>query len=158
MIDTTRSAGQESDVRTARRCTAPFHLEAFATEAQPVPDLTDLLKDSPSNWGKWGEDDEVGSLDYLGAGFQASSTELVAAGRGRGHAYRTAAGCLAPADSVGKAPGRALATPILSRTARWRREDRPAGLVQSGDQPVALPQRPGLRRWVARDPGIGDEQ
>jgi len=135
-----------------------LHPEAFVTEAQPVPDLTDLLKDSPSNWGKWGENDEVGSLNYLGAGFQASSTELVAAGRGRGHAYRAAAGCLAPADSVGKAPGRALATPILSRTARWRREDRPAGLVQSGDQPVALPQRPGLRRWVARDPGIGDEQ
>jgi len=36
------------------------------TEAQPVPDLTDLLKDSPSNWGKWGEDDEVGSLNVTG--------------------------------------------------------------------------------------------
>lgn len=54
------------------------------TEAQPVPDLTGLLKDSPSNWGKWGEDDEVGSLNYLGVGFQASSTELVARPRLQG--------------------------------------------------------------------------
>ena len=28
--------------------------------------LEDLLKDSPSNWGKWGDDDEVGALNYLG--------------------------------------------------------------------------------------------
>lgn len=27
--------------------------------------LDELLKDSPSNWGKWGPDDEVGSLNYL---------------------------------------------------------------------------------------------
>ena len=31
-----------------------------------APDLTDLLRDAPSNWGKWGPDDEVGSLNYLG--------------------------------------------------------------------------------------------
>ncbi|MDR2279777.1 MAG: cyclase family protein [Gordonia sp. (in: high G+C Gram-positive bacteria)] len=30
-----------------------------------APDLTDLLADSPSNWGKWGPDDQVGSLNYL---------------------------------------------------------------------------------------------
>jgi len=29
------------------------------------PDLRVLLKDSPKNWGKWGPDDEVGSLNYL---------------------------------------------------------------------------------------------
>ncbi|UQE74771.1 cyclase family protein [Gordonia sp. PP30] len=29
------------------------------------PALSDLLADSPSNWGKWGPDDEVGSLNYL---------------------------------------------------------------------------------------------
>ncbi len=27
--------------------------------------LEELLKDAPSNWGKWGPDDEVGSLNYL---------------------------------------------------------------------------------------------
>lgn len=30
-----------------------------------VPLLVDLLRDSPKNWGKWGADDEVGSLNYL---------------------------------------------------------------------------------------------
>ncbi|GAB2664722.1 cyclase family protein [Prescottella soli] len=32
-----------------------------------LSDLTDLLDASPSNWGKWGADDEVGSLNYLTA-------------------------------------------------------------------------------------------
>ncbi|MFC0314335.1 cyclase family protein [Gordonia phosphorivorans] len=32
-----------------------------------VPDLTELLADSPTNWGKWGPEDEVGSLNYLTA-------------------------------------------------------------------------------------------
>jgi kynurenine formamidase len=27
--------------------------------------LSDLLKDDPKNWGKWGPDDEVGALNYL---------------------------------------------------------------------------------------------
>lgn len=31
------------------------------------PDLTELLRDAPTNWGKWGPDDEVGSLNYLDA-------------------------------------------------------------------------------------------
>ena len=29
--------------------------------------MHELLKDAPSNWGKWGPDDEVGSLNYLTA-------------------------------------------------------------------------------------------
>ncbi len=28
-------------------------------------DIGELLKDSPKNWGKWGSNDEVGSLNYL---------------------------------------------------------------------------------------------
>ncbi len=32
-----------------------------------VPQLTEMLADSPTNWGKWGPDDEVGSLNYLTA-------------------------------------------------------------------------------------------
>ncbi|MDP5226724.1 MULTISPECIES: cyclase family protein [Arthrobacter] len=35
---------------------------AVSTE---VPKFVDLLKDSPKNWGKWGPEDEVGSLNYL---------------------------------------------------------------------------------------------
>jgi len=30
-----------------------------------VPSMDELLRDAPSNWGKWGENDEVGSLNYL---------------------------------------------------------------------------------------------
>lgn len=33
---------------------------------QQTPHLRDFLKDSPSNWGKWGDKDEIGSLNYLG--------------------------------------------------------------------------------------------
>ena len=29
------------------------------------PSVKELLKDAPRNWGKWGPDDEVGSLNYL---------------------------------------------------------------------------------------------
>lgn len=32
--------------------------------AHPVK-LSDLLSDSPKNWGKWGVDDEIGALNYL---------------------------------------------------------------------------------------------
>jgi hypothetical protein len=33
----------------------------------PVPHTSELLADSPTNWGKWGPDDEVGALNYLDA-------------------------------------------------------------------------------------------
>ena len=33
-----------------------------------VPTMDELLKDAPTNWGKWGPDDEVGALNYLTAG------------------------------------------------------------------------------------------
>ena len=32
-----------------------------------VPDMTEVLADAPTNWGKWGPDDEVGALNYLTA-------------------------------------------------------------------------------------------
>ena len=28
-----------------------------------VPDMTEVLADAPTNWGKWGPDDEVGALN-----------------------------------------------------------------------------------------------
>ncbi len=31
-----------------------------------APHMRELLKDAPSNWGKWGPQDEVGGLNYLG--------------------------------------------------------------------------------------------
>ena len=36
------------------------------SEAPPMRDL--LGNDTPSNWGRWGPDDEVGALNYLDAG------------------------------------------------------------------------------------------
>lgn len=38
--------------------------DPVADEATP---LSELLADSPTNWGRWGEDDEVGAANYLGA-------------------------------------------------------------------------------------------
>ena len=35
--------------------------------AASAPAMGDLLKDAPKNWGKWGEDDELGCLNYLGS-------------------------------------------------------------------------------------------
>jgi kynurenine formamidase len=46
-----------------------------------VPDLTDLLADSPSNWGKWGEDDEVGGLNYLGPEQVIAAASLISSGK-----------------------------------------------------------------------------
>lgn len=31
----------------------------------PTATLADFLRDAPKNWGKWGPDDEIGSLNYL---------------------------------------------------------------------------------------------
>ena len=52
------------------------------TEPQTTaPYLGDLLKDSPSNWGKWGPDDEVGSLNYLGPEQVLAAARLVSSGK-----------------------------------------------------------------------------
>ena len=52
------------------------------TEPQPTaPFLGDLLKDSPSNWGKWGPDDEVGALNYLGPEQVLAAARLVTSGK-----------------------------------------------------------------------------
>ncbi len=46
-----------------------------------VPALGEVLKDSPSNWGKWGPDDEVGSLNYLGPEQVLAAAQLIRAGK-----------------------------------------------------------------------------
>ncbi len=38
----------------------------MAQDSAP-PSVADLTRDAPKNWGKWGPDDEVGSLNYLGS-------------------------------------------------------------------------------------------
>jgi kynurenine formamidase len=51
------------------------------TESNAAPDLVDLLKDAPTNWGKWGADDEVGSLNYLGPEQVLAAVRLVSSGK-----------------------------------------------------------------------------
>ena len=52
------------------------------TDSTPTaPALTELLKDAPTNWGKWGDDDEVGSLNYLGPEQVLAAVQLVSAGK-----------------------------------------------------------------------------
>jgi kynurenine formamidase len=51
------------------------------TPPENVPSLEELLADAPSNWGKWGEDDEVGSLNYLGPEQVLAAVGLVRAGK-----------------------------------------------------------------------------
>ncbi len=46
-----------------------------------VPYVGDVLKDSPKNWGKWGPDDEVGSLNYLGPEQAVAAARLVRSGK-----------------------------------------------------------------------------
>ena len=46
-----------------------------------VPALGELLADAPSNWGKWGPDDEVGSLNYLGPEQVLAAVGLVTSGK-----------------------------------------------------------------------------
>jgi kynurenine formamidase len=46
-----------------------------------APDLVDLLKDAPTNWGKWGPDDEVGALNYLGPEQVLAAVRLVSSGK-----------------------------------------------------------------------------
>jgi len=46
-----------------------------------APYVGDLLKDSPTNWGKWGPDDEVGALNYLGPAEVLAAVKLVRSGK-----------------------------------------------------------------------------
>ncbi len=46
-----------------------------------APYLGDLLQDAPTNWGKWGADDEIGALNYLGPEQALAATRLVRSGK-----------------------------------------------------------------------------
>ncbi|MBB2891998.1 cyclase family protein [Flexivirga oryzae] len=51
------------------------------TTTTTPPALSDLLADAPRNWGKWGPDDEVGSLNYLGPEQVLAAAGLIRAGK-----------------------------------------------------------------------------
>ncbi len=46
-----------------------------------APALGQLLADAPSNWGKWGPDDEVGALNYLGPEQVLAAAQLIRTGK-----------------------------------------------------------------------------
>ncbi len=46
-----------------------------------APYLGDLLKDAPTNWGKWGAEDEIGALNYLGPEQALAATRSVRSGK-----------------------------------------------------------------------------
>src|ERR1700674_1092287 len=46
-----------------------------------VPSLTEFLKDAPKNWGRWGNDDEIGALNYLSPSVVLTAVECVRQGR-----------------------------------------------------------------------------
>jgi kynurenine formamidase len=50
-------------------------------EDRKVPHVSELLRDAPRNWGKWGPDDEVGSLNYLTADHVLESSHMIRSGK-----------------------------------------------------------------------------
>ena len=96
-----------------------------------VPALGDLLKDAPSNWGKWGPDDEVGALNYLG------TAEVLAARVAHPQRQR-----VHPAAADRRPEGRpGVAGPHAGRA------DADHGRVDLGRRRrPGLPRRPALRR------------
>ena len=51
-------------------------------EATGQKTLDDLLADSPKNWGRWGDDDEIGALNFLDAGEVLRGVAARQAGQG----------------------------------------------------------------------------
>lgn len=45
------------------------------------PEVSELLEDSPRNWGRWGADDEVGALNYLGPEQALSAAASIRSGK-----------------------------------------------------------------------------
>ena len=52
--------------------------EVAAQSDQPEGDLETLLEDAPRNWGRWGEDDELGAFNFLGSEEALAGMEAVA--------------------------------------------------------------------------------
>jgi kynurenine formamidase len=48
---------------------------------QEVPTMASLLDDGPKNWGRWGENDEVGALNFLGPDEVLASISTVRQGK-----------------------------------------------------------------------------
>lgn len=53
----------------------------MTSTAKQVPSLGELLRDFPKNWGRWGDDDEVGALNYLGPQNVLDAVALIRSGK-----------------------------------------------------------------------------
>ncbi len=51
--------------------------EVAAQSDQPEGDLEALLEDAPRNWGRWGDDDELGAFNFLGSEEALAGMEAV---------------------------------------------------------------------------------
>jgi kynurenine formamidase len=51
--------------------------EVAAQSDRPEGDLETLLEDAPRNWGRWGEDDELGAFNFLGSEEALAGMEAV---------------------------------------------------------------------------------
>ena len=54
---------------------AGFGLTSGFAIADELSDMNELQKNAPKNWGKWGDDDQVGALNYLDDSQVSSFTE-----------------------------------------------------------------------------------
>ncbi|MGQ0844593.1 MAG: cyclase family protein [Sporichthyaceae bacterium] len=88
-----------------------------------VPAMRDLIgADSPKNWGKWGPDDELGSLNYLDAGAVLRGAQHIS--KGEVHTLQVQMGH-AHGDPVW--PGRAgIDRCAVMDESNWDGEDAPA--------------------------------
>jgi len=53
----------------------------MADVVKTVPAVGELLREAPKNWGKWGPDDEVGSLNYLTPEVIVAAASMVRQGK-----------------------------------------------------------------------------
>jgi kynurenine formamidase len=53
----------------------------MSTTQKQVPSLGELLADYPKNWGRWGADDEVGALNYLGPESVLAGLKVIRSGK-----------------------------------------------------------------------------
>ncbi len=61
-------------------CTGAL-VTGLATSAMAQTPIENLQEDAPVNWGKWGEDDQVGALNYLGEAEVKNGADAIRSGK-----------------------------------------------------------------------------
>lgn len=86
-----------------------------------TPQLADLLADSPTNWGRWGPDDEVGALNHLDRTHVRASLSEVRSG----HVVTLQRMIGAPGgDPIHPTRDQTTVTPVVTEK-EWRENRRP---------------------------------